>query len=106
MPSAFTSFNRYTIYCYSSSLNEVQYRITCYNDNDLVGKIYFYRDDISIPENDYNNNNIRINLSSSRFPQIVDILRNEEPLYLWLDLNNFTGLLYTNKEDVGEEEGI
>ncbi|MDY6930918.1 MAG: hypothetical protein SVJ22_03250 [Halobacteriota archaeon] len=54
-------------------------------------------------ENDYESNGIiRMHLPSAMFQNVLDVLRNEEPVYIYFTQNR--GFLSTSKEPVGEGE--
>lgn len=54
-------------------------------------------------ENDYENSGIiRMHLPSSMFENVLDVLRNEKPVYIYYAQNR--GFLSTSKEPVGEGE--
>jgi len=54
-------------------------------------------------ENDYQSDGIiRMHLPSAMFQNVLDVLRNEKPVYIRFTQNR--GFLSTSKEPVGEEE--
>jgi hypothetical protein len=54
-------------------------------------------------ENDYEKDGyIRMHLPSTMFQNVLDVLRNEKPVYIYFVENR--GFLSTSKEPVGEEE--
>lgn len=54
-------------------------------------------------ENDYESGGIiRMHLPSAMFENVIDILRNEKPVYIYFAQNR--GFLTTSKEPIGEEE--
>lgn len=54
-------------------------------------------------ENDYVSNGIiRMHLPSSMFQNVIDVLRNEKPVYIYFAQNR--GFLGTSKEPIGEGE--
>jgi hypothetical protein len=54
-------------------------------------------------ENDYQSDGIiRMHLPSAMFPNVLDVLRNEKPVYVRFTRNR--GFLSTSKEPVGEGE--
>ena len=70
-----------------------------------VGRIVFFKEGSAIPPNaSYPEPSIHYPLS--RFNDVINILREEKPLYLLLNLTNMIGTLATSDiEPVGEEEG-
>jgi len=70
-----------------------------------VGRIIFFKDDVTIPDNANYSSGPSIHYALSRFNDIVGILRQEKPLYLFLNLSNLIGIVATSDlEPVGEEE--
>ena len=70
-----------------------------------IGGIYFYDDELSTGWNDgYSGSSLFMFLPASHFPRIIDLLRNEEPLFF--TFNNSSGKTYlsTSAEPVGEGE--
>jgi hypothetical protein len=54
-------------------------------------------------ENDYESGGIiRMHLPSAMFENVIDVLRNEKPIYIYFAQNR--GFLTTSKEPIGEEE--
>jgi hypothetical protein len=69
--------------------------------------IYFLRPDSSIPDNSYNPEYKRgtAYLPSDQFAWYIDLLRNEKPLYVYLNSDKpYWNHLYTGPEPIGEEE--
>jgi hypothetical protein len=66
-----------------------------------VGRFTF-RDPSRVQDKDFINRGgfLQMDRPSSLFPQVLDLLRNEQPLYL---MGN--GMLATSPEPIGEEEG-
>ena len=95
-------FDSYKYWCYSGHPYEVL--VYCYRDEAYVGRIVFFKDGAPIPPNaDVGGPSIHFPLS--RFAQIMDTLRHEKPLYLFLGVDNAIGSIGTaDFEPVGEEE--
>lgn len=54
-------------------------------------------------ESDYHDNGIiRMHLPSAMFQNVLDVLRNEKPIYIYFAQNR--GFLSTSKEPIGENE--
>ena len=80
--------------------------IDCFTDTNVrAGIIYFYPDDIPLPANQNTVNGIYLYFRPRRFADIMAILREEKPLYLYLYPNG-AGYVGTNFEPVGEQEGV
>ena len=95
-------FNRYQLFFYAKPF---QHRfVQLYQDETLVGTITF--DDFdAVPENTAAPNRINLKMHSQDYPQVVDLLRNEAPLFIWMNPDNGIGGLSTNAEEpVGEGE--
>lgn len=70
-----------------------------------IGGIYFYDDDIPTGWNDgYSGNYLFMFLPASHLTRIVDILRNEKPLYFAFNTSSGKTYLSTSAEPVGEGE--
>jgi hypothetical protein len=71
--------------------------------SDTIGSIKFYDPGTSLPDDFEKHKTIRMFLTSDMFLNVIDILRNEKPVYL----HGLPGEYYlsTEKEPVGEEEG-
>jgi hypothetical protein len=84
----------------SENGNAVSPEIFLLNDKQYVGKITFKKG----TKTEINRNRLRVNYPLSSFNSVVDILRNEKPLFLTVfsDLNG--GELSTTHEPVGEGE--
>ena len=80
--------------------------IKCYHDNEYVLQVSFYPDKKSIPENyyDINSNLVYLRYSMSMYSYILDILRNEKPIYFSFSEKTKLGYVRTGKEPVGEGE--
>ena len=71
-------------------------------DSDLVGSIKFFDPGMQLSEDYEKHGVIRLFLSSDMFLEVVDILRNEKPIYIHGTPGEY--YLSTDKEPVGEEE--
>ncbi len=70
-----------------------------------LGGIYFYNDDTPTSWNDgYSGSGLFMFLPASHFSRIVDLLRNEKPLYFTYNDHSQKTYLSTSAEPVGEEE--
>ena len=45
-----------------------------------------------------------VNISLTKYPYFIDILRNEKPLFFYYDYNDNESYITTSEEPVGEEE--
>ncbi len=96
-------FDTYKIWYYSGFSYEAL--VYCYQGSSFVGRIVFFKDDAPIPPNTIFSGGPSIHYPLSRFNDIISILRQEKPLYLFLNLTNLIGVVATDDyEPVGEEE--
>ena len=71
-------------------------------DRKTVAYVRFNDPDMHF-ENDYESNGrIRMHLPSTMFCNVLDVLRNEKPIYIYFAQNR--GFLTTSLEPVGEDE--
>jgi len=80
--------------------------IKCYHDDDYVLQLCFYPDKKNLPENYYDINSklVYLRYSISMYSYILDILRNEDPIYFSYSETSKLGFIRTGKEPVGEGE--
>ena len=63
--------------------------------------------DVNPSENSYketvnNHNSFNLNVLSERFPNFIDILRNEKPVFFYFNKSTLQGYITTSDEVVGE----
>lgn len=102
-------FDAYQAFYYSGS-TQLQAVIQVYASGVFNGRIGFYPDaGPVVPNGEITPTGIKvpaINFALSRFPAIMDMLRWEKPLYIFLDTSNGIGFVGTAQlEPVGEQEG-
>ncbi len=74
--------------------------------NITVGDIVFLPDGAKLPENVRDKNNrIMLYYHTSRFADIMTMIKEEKPLYIGLRTNK-VGSIGTNMESIGEQEGV
>jgi len=100
-----TRIKDYHILCYGSpkgyKANRAQ--IALYDKNNKTRAYLRFNDPGMFFENDYESAGIiRMHLPTSMFENILDILRNENPIYIYFAQNR--GFLSTSKEPIGEGE--
>jgi hypothetical protein len=80
--------------------------ILVYKDRKFVGSITFWKDDGRIPDNK-SLPEISINYPISRFNDVINILRQEKPLKLFISSENplLGGIMTSEKEPTGELVG-
>lgn len=104
-------FTRYTVYYLSGNSPKIgvpqEMEIDCFDQQGKrVGALYFFPDDLPLPANNLNVNGIYLYFRSHRFNDVMNILKDEKPLYLALNTANGSGNIGTAWEPVGEQEGI
>jgi hypothetical protein len=98
-------FTAYLI-AYMSGPNEGPI-IDCYNGPTHVAKLCFHRNEPLPPNLLASGNVIYLRYLISQFNDIVEILRNEKPLYVQLSTPDLKGFIATSGfETVGENEGV
>ena len=80
--------------------------IRCYNDVGLVLEANFYSGKKNIPENYYSINSklVYLRYPMSMYGHVIDLLRNEKPIYFRYNELSKIGFIRTDKEPVGEGE--
>jgi len=78
--------------------------VKCFNDDDFVLQLSFYPDNKKLPENYYDVNSklVYLRYRLSMYPNVIDLLRNEKPIYYSYSLKSKVGYVRTGKEPVGE----
>lgn len=76
------------------------------DDLSLIGAAYFHRQSDTMPDTDSQNPNgyVFIHYPAEDFPRILDLLRNEKPVYLRYTTGWNLGEIRTSMEPVGEGE--
>ena len=97
-------FNTYRLYYQSAPQYQWQSRLYLYHDGAYVGSIFFMKEGVSMPENIEVSGNPRLHFPASRFEELMDVLRHEEPLYISVVPSNGIGTISTSNEPIGEEE--
>ncbi len=78
--------------------------IHCYRGNSYKGTLYFYREGKEITANrKLPSEALLLHFPSHQCAEIIETLRREKPLFLWLD-DQLMGGLSTSEEPIGEEE--
>ncbi len=100
-----TKIKSYHIICYGGpqgyQTNRAQ--IALYDSKGKARAYLRFNDPGMLFENDYERNGIiRMHLPTSMFENILDILRNESPVYIYFAQGR--GFFTTSKEPVGENE--
>ncbi|QFZ20745.1 hypothetical protein [Saccharothrix syringae] len=101
------NFDSYSI-VHSSNNSGYEADIACFTTGttNMIGRIIFFKDGAPVPPNVSLAYGPEIHFPLSRLREVVDTLRQEKPLYLWLDTDSLVGAVgTTDKEPAGEEEG-
>jgi hypothetical protein len=104
-------FTKYVVYYISGSTAAIglaqEAEIDCFTEaGQRAGIIYFYADDVKLPANSSGVNGIYLRYRSSRFADVMTMLKEEKPLYLRFDPANGAGYIGTGFEPIGEQEGV
>ena len=80
--------------------------IKCYCDNNFVLQTSFYPDKKNLPDNYYDTTSklVYLRYPMSMYGYVLDILRNEKPIYFSYYETSKQGHIRTGKEPVGEGE--
>jgi len=80
--------------------------IHCFHDGRNVVTCVFH-DESNVPRNRRNDDGrVELHYPMSKFALVLDILRNEEPLFFVFIESSGSGYIATNKEPVGDGERI
>lgn len=107
MPIVKAAFDSYSI-VHSSGNAQYEADIACFEAStvNMIGRIVFFKDNVPIPANALLSYGPELQFPLSRYIEVVDTLRQEKPLYLWLNTSTLAEAVgTTDKEPVGEEEG-
>lgn len=113
MPAGMVTINRYSIRIYPHGMNHQAY-IRLYRTNGtLAGILRFYPPESTMPSHSVSSSFPTsgygtVNYPFSELACVIDLLRNEKPIYFcWVDSTSTTtayGYVGTDQEPVGEEE--
>lgn len=79
--------------------------IHCLDSGGHKGSLYFYKEGTTIPSSfKSSSGNLYLQFRESQLASMLDTLRQEKPLYIWLNDEPLYGGLKTSNEPVGEEE--
>ena len=79
--------------------------IHIYNEGIYKGKCSFYEDGVNMSQNISSSGRVYLHYPASKFSWVLDILRNEKPVFYYLNTSSRFGYIGTSREAVGEEEG-
>lgn len=79
------------------------------DDNSLIGAAYFHRSAATLPDSDSQNaaGYISCNYLAEDFPHVLDILRNEKPVFVNFVAGSWSqARIETSMESIGEGEPV
>ncbi len=78
--------------------------VKCYHDDEYVLQASFYPDGKKLPENylDVNHKLVYLRYPMSMYVNVIDLLRNEKPIYFSYSNTSKLGYIRTGKEPIGE----
>ena len=80
--------------------------IHCFHDGENVATCIFHNNEGHVPPNEKESDGrVELNYPISRFDSVIDLLRNEEPVFFLFVESSRLGYIATNKEPVGEGDG-
>ena len=97
--------DKYLISYYTEEENHSTVSIHCLFNNSHKGTISFWNPNERISDSLLFGNRIMLQFYEKNYRNIVDILRNEKPLFLKYDDVKERGWLATTYEEIGQEEG-
>lgn len=103
MAAIYKEFDSYKFWYYGKNQHRLQ--IQLYQGSNYIGTADF-RDGDDIPDNEIlADEYIRLSFYKSDFANIMDIIRNEAPLFAWINPDNFIGgIASVEHEPTGEGE--
>ncbi len=99
-----SSIDKYKVVLYGKDAlagNLVAY-IHCYHGEKNVMTCEFYSDGTTLPQNRYKGGRVGLVYPWSRFSAVLDVLRNERPVYFGFIMTTKVGYVATHLEPVGE----
>jgi hypothetical protein len=100
-----TEFDGYRLWYYSNGA--LFALVDCYKETVLVGRISFFKEGDTVPPNVNLLNEPSIHFAASRFNDVMTILKQKKPLYLFLNPETLAGTVAnTHFEWTGEEEVV
>jgi hypothetical protein len=99
-----TEVDRYRVYVYSAPHYAWDVRIDLYRGGDPRATLLFMKAGRALPPNSSANGVALLHFPMTHYAPVVDLLRNEQPLFVSLNADNGIGVISTADEPVGEEE--
>lgn len=101
---AHRQFDSYKLTYYSGPDFSLHSVIMLFSGQTVVGRINFMREGFEIRESKELHGIYLLNFHEGQFSEVLDILRNEEPLFIELNASFGVGSIRTSEEPIGEEE--
>ena len=99
------SFDSYMVQYTASNRDLALASISCFNGTEWVGLLEFHKNEAGVREPFVWNDRIVLSYTLKRFDEVLDLLRNEKPLELYLNTDGKWGSILTKEmEPVGEGE--
>ena len=98
-------FDRYRVHFYTAKPYEWDVRIDLDWHGTPCATLLFMKAGRALPPNSSDNGVLLLHYPMTQYPAVIDLLRNEEPLYVSLNADNGVGVISTGDERVGEDEG-
>lgn len=99
------SFDAYKIYHYASSTTQTPIHVYCYSGTSRVGYLGFYRDEgASLPNRYDSSQGITLFYPVSQFNNVITTLREEKPLFMFVNDEGFGYFATSEYEATGEGE--
>lgn len=95
------SIDSYKVVLYSTTGNLLAF-IHCYKGSKNVMSCEFYKDENNLPPNRYKGCRVGLVYPWSRFNAVLDVLRNEKPVYFGYIIKTKLGYINTSLEPTGE----
>lgn len=94
----------YRLYINNGEVDQIAV-IHCYKGHVFKGSLLFHKEGNAVPSGIiHQNQSIFLHFHENQLPILLDVLRNESPLFIWVEDRNFAGGLATTPEPVGEGE--
>lgn len=103
MASIFHVIDHYKVWYYGKNDHRIQIQV--YQKDEYVGSLTF-TDQSEIPSNEVIDGQlIRLSFHTGEYGHVIDLLRNESPLFIWINETSGIGGLATDElEPIGEGE--
>ena len=105
MPSFVTSaIDKYKVVLYGKAATggDLVAFIHCYNNGANLMSCEFYRDGSAVPQNRNAGGRVGLTYPWSHFSSVLDVLRNEKPIFFGFIESTKVGYVSTQEEQVGE----